>query len=94
MQSRCRWRGKNGWWNILRIQYHKLIVLLKEELSKGGIADSQLKKQILIGLSQSSNWKLRHRDRSKHGSISWCMNSLVLSKVSQCWLYFEPGVTL
>ena len=82
MQSRCRCRCENGCGNILRSRYHKLIVLLKEELSEGGIADSKLKKQILRGLGWSRNWKLRHRDRSEHGSACWCMDLLVLSKVS------------
>ena len=77
---------------ILRSRYHKLIVLLaKEELSEGGIADSQLKKQILRGLSRSSNRKLRHRDRSKHGSTSWCVNSLVLSEVSRRGRFLDVG---
>ena len=50
MQSRCKCGCGcgcgNRCGNILRNGYHKLRVLLvKEELSEGGIADSKLKKQ-------------------------------------------------
>lgn len=60
-----------------------IVLLVKEELSEGRIADGKLKKQILRGLSWSSDRKLRHGDRGKYGSASGWLDSLVLSEVSR-----------